>query len=360
MKIVYISDVHSDFDKFGIAMEYAKKVKPDLIQISGDIIDFSLRNPKRFQKHTQLAQALMLYAQNNEPGLRRLTPYEIPRALPIIAEKIYENPPNENLEGLVKAYLTSLDFAEGNMDIQYDLLKDIADKTGIDYNVLAGNYDKDLQLSSLREKDLHKKTIERNGIIISGFGGANDFQRGNVVPFGIPPELTIPFNEYPNRAGQTISEIFNFLTEEKPDVAFTHAPPKGFRDLMKDPQTGQLVEKGSPGLTKYLQQGDTKILCCGHMHESVGVKKMITDKGPVIIFNGGSLRDGYFGEIIIDDKTKKMDKISLYQIKGKLILLSDLEQNLDVDNVKLLMEYVLTPDGELKKLKIDLNDKHDY
>ncbi|MBL7101119.1 MAG: hypothetical protein ISS23_04150, partial [Nanoarchaeota archaeon] len=69
---------------------------------------------------------------------------------------------------------------------------------------------------------------------------------------------------------------------------------------------------------------------------------------------------GHFGEIYINDETKELDKILLYKIKGKLFLPSDLKENLDIDNVSLLMEYFLTKDGELKKLKIDLNDEHDY
>ena len=422
MKILYASDIHAGFEMLDIFTQYAKKTKPDLIEISGDLVNFSLlkqtskgleplSNAYHPQIHEALFNILMNYAQENEPGLKRLKPYEIPRAIPIIAEKIYENLPDKNLEALmdriglekelgseklVEEYLNSLDFAEGNMDIQYDLLKTILDQTGIEYQVIPGNYDKDLQLTSLKESDLHNKVLEKDNIRIAGFGGANDFQHGDITFPGIPVELTIPFNEYPNQAGQTMSDIFNFLIKEKPDIAFTHMPPREIRDSIVDSNTKQMLLKsnpklsqhlnkggpaalelilksenqdlikllrkvGSPGLTQYLMQGHTPILCCGHVHEAVGVEKIsLNDDNHIVVFNGGSLKEGYFGEIHIDEETKKLDKISLYQIKGKLILPEDVKENLDVNNVSLLAEYFLTKDGQLKKIKIDLNDEHDY
>lgn len=389
MKILYASDMHADFDKLEIFCEYAKKSDPDLIMASGDIQDIAYNDKMLSKRHHILSKILFDYMIRTESGLKRLTPYEVTRALPIIAEKIYEKPSDKNLEELAEEYLKSLDFFEGNMDLRYDLAKSILDKTGLEYKALPGNHDKDLQMTCLKETDMHKKTLEKNGIIISCFGGANDFQYGDVVPFGIPVELTIPFNEYTNSEGKIVSEIFNFLIREKPDIAFTHIPPRGIRDLAvnpvirhsRDDNIIRLLRQGGPalldyvikngnskeylkrggslGLEKYLQQGFTKIVCCGHIHESIGAEKIDTDKGPVIIFNAGSLKEGYFSEVSIDEDTKKLDKISLYKIKGKLLLLSDLEEKLDIDNVNLIMQYFLSG-NELKKLKIDLEDKYDY
>lgn len=116
---------------------------------------------------------------------------------------------------------------------------------------------------------------------------------------------------------------------------------------------------GSPGLLRYLQQGFTKVLCCGHIHESVGVEKIESNNGQVVIFNAGSLKQGYFGEISIDEN-KNLEKIALYRIKGKLILPGHLEETLDVSNVRLIMQYFITPNNELKKMKIDLEDSYEY
>ncbi len=387
MKILYASDIHAGFDKLKIFCEYAKKSKPDLLVVSGDMADVAFNDAKLFERHSILSKIIWEYMIRNEPGLKRLTPYEATRALPIVAEKIYEKPHNKELEFLAEEYLNSLDFFEGNMDLRYDLAKSMLDKTGLEYKVIPGNHDKDLQMTSLKEKDAHKKTIVTN-IRMSFFGGANDFQFGDVVPLGTPAELTMPFNEYLNDKGQTVSELFNFLIKENPDIAFTHAPPRGIRDLavhpgirnLNDKTVFQLMSQGGPalltyvkrdaklreylkecgsiGLSKYLQQGNTKIVCCGHVHESVGADK-IEDKN-LIVFNGGSLREGYFSEISIDEDDKKLDKISLYKIKGKLILLSKLEEKLDVDNVKLIMQYFITPNNELKKMKMDLEDPYEY
>lgn len=392
MKILYISDVHDRFDYLKILSNYAKTSKPDIIQVSGDIADIAFKEPKRFENHTGMAQMIWQYMLQHEPGLKRLTPYEARRAIPIVAEKLYENPPNKDLEELAESYLRSLDFYEGNLDMRYELLKSMMEETGLEYTVIPGNHDKDLQLSCLKEKDIHKKTIEKNGIRIAGIGGANDIQYGDITPFGTPPEITIPFNEYPNSQGQILSEIFNFLTKEKPDIAFTHIPPRNIRDLAVHPMIRRTNDKtvirlmrqggpalmayiqqsnnpelmkflkngGSVGLEEYAKQGHTKLICSGHIHESVGAEKIDTGNGPVIVFNGGSLNEGYFGEIQIDDETKNMDKISLYRIKKRLILPSYLEETMDTGNIVLLMEYFLTPGKELKKIKTDLEEPYNY
>ena len=121
-----------------------------------------------------------------------------------------------------------------------------------------------------------------------------------------------------------------------------------------------LEDTGGPGLTQYLIQGHTKLICCGHIHESVGVDKMKIEDEQVLVFNGGSLGDGYFGEIHIDDETKKIDKIELYQIKEKLLLPGDLKETMTADNITMLMKYFLTPEGKLKKMKVDFTDDFDY
>jgi len=391
MKILYATDIHAGFDKLGILCEYAKKSNPDLLVVSGDLADVAFNDAKLFERHSILTKIVWEYMIRSEPGLKRLTPYEATRALPIVAEKIYENPQSEDLEKIVEHYLNSLDFFEGNMDLQYDLVKTILEKQGLDYHLIPGNHDKDLQATVLKDRDMHKKTLEKNGLTLSFFGGANDIQYGDVVPFGTPAELTMPFNEYVNREGKLVSEIFNFLIKEKPDIAFTHIPPVNIRDLAVHPGiihlgdekvkhlfrqggpallgyvqrsgsqelTKFLKKGGSPGLLKYLQQGFTKVLCCGHIHESVGVEKIDANNGSVVIFNAGSLKQGYFGEISIDEN-KSLEKIALYRIKGKLILPGNLEETLDASNVNLIMQYFITPENELKKMKTDFEDPYEY
>ncbi len=406
MKILYVTDLHNEFDKFRIILEYAQKSRPDLLVTSGDLIDFAFMKYEKgrmtplsrlypFEAHQQMAEILMQYTQQTEPRLVKLSPLERIRTLPIVAEKIIDNPLEgipEGLEELAERYLSSLDWAEGNMDIQYDLLQSLLKESGIKSKVIPGNYDKDLQETSLSEEDLHKKVMEHKNIKIAGFGGANDFLYGDIIPPGIPVEITIPFNEYKDPLGRTISEIFNYMIKEKPDIAFTHIPPKGLTDFvfdnshlqilinkgilskhssqeeiqhaLEDPNIRSMFEKGSPGLRSYIEQGHTKLLCCGHIHGGVGVQKIDTQKGPVLIFNGGSLKKGYFGEITLNDETGEVEKIELYQIKSKLIALSDEDFNpkLDVDNIQLLMQYFLDEEGELKKIKLnfDPNDSNDY
>lgn len=231
MKILYATDVHAGFDKLEILCEYAKKSNPDLLVISGDLADVAFNYAKLFERHKMLTKIVWEYMIRNEPGLKKLTPYEVTRALPIVAEKAYENPQSKDLEQIVEHYLNSLDFFEGNLDLQYDLVKTILEKQGLEYNLIPGNHDKDLQATILRDHDMHKKTLEKDDLLISFFGGANDIQYGDVVPFGTPAELTIPFNEYVNQEGKLVSEIFNFLIKEKPDIAFTHIPPVNVRDL---------------------------------------------------------------------------------------------------------------------------------
>ncbi|MBU4501536.1 MAG: hypothetical protein KKA79_03015 [Nanoarchaeota archaeon] len=419
MKILYISDVHAAVDNLNIVMEYTKENTPDMAVVSGDLVDFGflkkgigihpetnqrilvrdipIYEPYTLEKYQNLFGFLFDYAQRHEEGMQRLSNiYDMTRAVYIVAEKISQNPPEElseddieqlkefkldrefdNIEDIVDYYLSIVDFAEGNMDIQYDCIKDILDRSGVNYHVLPGNYDKDIQETSLKDKDIHRKTLDKDGLIISCFGGANDFERGDIAIEGIPLEITVPFKEYVSRMRTTISEVFNFLIEEKPDIAFTHIPPRGNemdiglakRDPpMQHPQTKQAMFKGSPGLTAYVKQGFTKLICCGHMHGGVGASNVKTEDGLAVVLNAGSLDHGYFTEINIDDETKEVDSINLYQIKPKIIQTDnsiDWKEELDINNVELLIKYVIRPDGNLERIKLaksilEVNDQDMY
>jgi len=360
MRILYASDMHGNFDKLETFCQHAEQSKPDLIVLAGDLSDVAYKDQGLIQQHMELSEILFQYALQYEPGMKRLKPHEFRRVLPIVAEKIYEKPMNKSLEQLAEKYLKILDFFDGNMNIRYDLIGSMMKKHGLEFKTYPGNHDKDLQRTSLKDSNAHKRTLNLDGLLISFFGSANEIRYGDIVLMGTPAELTMPFAEYLNQEGKLVSEVFNFLNKEKPDVAFTHAPPKGCRDFMIHPKTKQPVSKGSPGLERYVHQGDTRLLCCGHMHESVGAEKIDSEKGPVVVFNAGSLSDGFFGELVIDEGSKKMDKVSLYKIKNRLILPPGMTGSADGGEACKIITYFLTPENELKKMKIDLEEKYDY
>lgn len=363
MKILYVSDVHEEYEKLKKVEEFRKDTNPDLVMLSGDFLDIGV-NSEYFDV---LRSNIAYYLQRNFKEDDFPYPEQYLRALPHIAEYMKDDKEGtRNTRWLAQEYLEVLDKIEEAFKKKY---KDLTKIVESEFLMLPGNYDIDLDKIN-KKRNFHKKVRNIKGFKIAGYGSANDPWLGTaIVPLGIPHELTIPFFEQTDGQGKLVkSEAKKFFEQKKPDIAFTYMPPRGLRDLMMSPlQIKELVkkniiippeiilqergvasdqkdyyyflkneilfnhhgemlkrhiQKGSPGLREYLEQGFTKLLCCGHVHECVGVEKLNTEKGQVVVFNGGSLIDGYFSEIFLNDENKKLESITLYQLKEEEIIIN--------------------------------------
>ncbi len=92
---------------------------------------------------------------------------------------------------------------------------------------------------------------------------------------------------------ESVSEFFATLeNHHKGGVLLTHSPPYGFLDSLP-----MLPPVGSRALRTGMRLLKPDIILCGHFHELKGIKK----SGNTIIFNPGALKDGRYGEIIINE-----------------------------------------------------------
>lgn len=162
-------------------------------------------------------------------------------------------------------------------------MKGIADASGLNYNVIPGNYDPKLK-KIFEDKELHKASTQFADAKISGYGGADAFpqhidllvQLGEIVPFDH-------------------KQLYNFLIRQKPSIVMTHNPPN---QLCDDMFNGQNV--GTPAVTQYILRHSPKLVLGGHIHEAgphgknpKGVRGLAVYENPngkrTVVVNPGNL-----------------------------------------------------------------------
>ncbi|MFA5887200.1 MAG: metallophosphoesterase [Candidatus Nanoarchaeia archaeon] len=344
MKILIAADPHVNFadnlDSFKKFYEFAKSRNPDAIALLGDLSGFCFDNEDIFKLYDQLYSRIRPIVEQSIPlkyGLEfdNLSPYEIVCQTPAIAEYIHSDSPygfHRKWKEVSEVYMELLSMFSNQARLAYvpiaDVLKNNREKT----MVIPGNHDFDLDFTVLKELSIHKQSIEKNSLKLSGYGGAA-MRDGTPVFSGLPPELTTPFNEYPitsmNEDGtletRLVSEPMEFLEQEQPDIALLHTPIYGLLDLpanLRDNNEMPEAQKhlGSPGIREYAMTGKTKIFFSGHVHSDPGVKSFEAKNGSIVVaMNPGCLgntevRGGHFAEVLIDDNTKEFQSATFYEI----------------------------------------------
>ncbi len=100
------------------------------------------------------------------------------------------------------------------------------------------------------------------------------------------------FNKFISFNENEIEDYFSLCVPSPNSIIVTHSPPYGFLD-----KVNYLPNIGSVSLTKAIDKISPKLVLCGHFHENAGLIKY----KDCSIFNPGALKDGFFGEIIIND-----------------------------------------------------------
>lgn len=323
MKILYLTDIHGSFDELELISSFAKDINVDLTIASGDLIETAFVDEDDMKAYKKLA-GKMWSILKNQPFLSRVSPFEATRCMPVFAQKLLDAE-NPELKKLADYYLRALSIANDAMDLQYALIKKALEgKTP--YLCVPGNYDKYLENTVLSENDLHEKSIDVKGVKISAYGSASDIRFGDLIPFTklpiseetlpeIPVELTVPFNEY-ILGKRLVSEPYEFLSGENPDLVFTHMPARGLLDKLKN---GENV--GSPGIARYLMENEPLVICSGHVHESKGIARISKENSKTrVALNPGNFAQekdsdyGNFAVIEIDENKKSLEAILSYKI----------------------------------------------
>lgn len=300
LRIIFITDVHDAFEPL---RKVLINTDADLYLIAGDIV-YSV-----FPSYTDAWEFIAL--QEYMQGLKGREGYRGTHLK--IAMDILKNGLGGD-EGKRKAedYLRLCEKAEIRLKGKYERLEGIFSNFPEKMiRVLPGNYDMDLSLTALGQRDIHKKSIALGGLKISGYGGAKVFTPG------IPDHLTVPFRE-DIKNGVLESEPYLFFKMERPDIVVLHHPPYGFLDQM--PGLGRV---GSIGVRNFIDEERVKVVLSGHFHESWG---SMYHEG-VLFFNPSNFgrfvevtrvkKGGYFFDFLIDDGGLNVG--TLRQLEGERI-----------------------------------------
>lgn len=250
MKIIYITDIHGDFDKL---KHLLYETVADVYVIAGDLIDIPFYNMETSIRYYEL--------QSYFHGLRRKMGQEGVLIEDFIDDLLEKPNIDEEVQEKGSRYQQYTIRARRVMQQKYKVLQNmISMKQNSRAFCLPGNYDMDLKFTSLHETDLHLQWYQLNGLRICGYGGAD------VWTAGIPERYIVKY-----RAGIGINdrqnEMTRFFRAIKPQIIVTHQPAYGVHDGVAS--GGPF---GSPALRTFCDTNSVLLCLSGHNHDAWGVK----------------------------------------------------------------------------------------
>lgn len=287
LRVIFLTDVHGNFRSVSRVLDH---IKADLYILAGDLIykifpRYSMA--WRFMEAEQFLSCLRYQSAKTE-------------ALMDLAKRVCQEGPKGKHLTLAREYMALCHKAQKEMLKQYETLSSILEGyPGLLIRVLPGNYDMDLRQTPLHRWNLHLEVLEVGGLTVAGYGGAK------VLTHGIPNHLQVPFREE-IRGGVIVSEPLEFFRATRPQVLVVHQPPWGILDQLQG-----VGPTGSLGIRQYIDEGNPKVVLCGHLHSNWGVKK-VGSTWCVNPSNFGNTmeanrvrRGGYFLDLGIDDRGPK-------------------------------------------------------
>ncbi len=283
MELVYLSDVH---DAFGRVKELLSRTSADVYVIAGDLIDRPF--------YTKEMSARYRKKQASFSGLRHQLGYGEIDVEDFINALLKRADVSEDVRRQAAEFREETIRGRRVMQQKYKILESILRlKSGARILCLPGNYDMDLQYTSLHERDLHRHWVQVGDLRIAGYGGADVFTPG------IPQQYTVKYH-----ADRGASEMVRFFGEARPDIVATHKPAHGVLDHL--PSQG---ESGSPDLRRYCEQNGALLCLTGHLHDQWGFEEIDgtvylnpSNFGEVHAPGGGIDEGGFFYAIEVDHR----------------------------------------------------------
>ena len=248
MEIVYLSDVHDAFDR---VRELLSRTSADVYIIAGDLIDrpfYTKEMSARYRKRQASFSALRHRLGDGEMNMEDFVSALLERTgVPDDVRRQAVEFREETVRG------------RRVMQQKYKILESILRiKTGARILCLPGNYDMDLQYTSLHERDLHRHWIQAGELRIAGYGGAD------IVTPGIPEQYAVKY-----LADRGASEMARFFGEARPDIVATHKPAHGVLDHLQS-----RGESGSTELRRYCEENRAILCLTGHLHDQWGFEEI--------------------------------------------------------------------------------------
>ncbi len=248
MKLVYLSDVHDAFDR---VKELLARTDADVYVIAGDLIDRPF--------YTEEMSARYRKRQVSFSGLRRRLGYGEIDVEDFISDLLERTGVPDDVRRQAAEFREETIRGRRVMQQKYKILESILRlKKNARILCLPGNYDMDLQYTSLHERDLHRHWIQAGELRIAGYGGAD------IMTPGIPEQYAVKY-----LADRGASEMARFFSEARPDIVATHKPAHGVLDHL--PSRG---ESGSPELRRYCEESGAILCLTGHLHDQWGFEEI--------------------------------------------------------------------------------------
>ncbi|NPU84917.1 MAG: hypothetical protein HPY65_10560 [Syntrophaceae bacterium] len=298
MELVYLSDVHDAFDR---VKELLARTDADVYVIAGDLIDrpfYTEEMSARYRRRQAFFSAL-----RHRLGCGEIAVEEFVDTLPERTDV------PEDVRRQAAEFREETIRGRRVMQQKYKILESILRlKPSARILCLPGNYDMDLQYTSLHERDLHRHWVQAGELRIAGYGGAD------ILTPGIPEQYAVKY-----LADRGASEMARFFGEARPDIVATHKPAHGVLDHL--PSRG---ESGSPELRRYCEENGALLCLTGHLHDQWGFEE-VEDTVYLNPSNfgeihepGGRISEGGFF-YAIETGTRRLERITLRKLARGLI-----------------------------------------
>ncbi len=313
MKIIYLTDIHGSFAR---VFTLLRETTADNYIISGDLLDMPFYS---------IEPSTEFYELQNHFHQLRLKDNTVEQVLEDYVLNLYSNhhSPKE-IKQTAEKYLLMAENARENMEKKYRILNNIlSTKSYIEIYVLPGNYDMELSLTDLAERNIHLKKKVINGLSISGYGSAD------VRTPGFPEKYLVEYNGKGKQDTET--ELYSFLVDTGPDIIAAHHPPYGILDRLNF-----MGSWGSTSLRTYCDNNPVLLCLSGHIHEEWGLEYVEntvylnpSNFGELMTPRGEISEGGYFFEIDINEDV--IPQILLRKIEDNRIY-DIIEYNFNGDN----------------------------
>lgn len=248
MRIIYLADIHGAFAR---VKDLLAATDAQVYVIGGDLIDRPFFTEEMSARYRALQSRLALLQYKFNSGDTGIDDF--------VEELLGRRDVPAQMRSEAAEYRDLTVRARRVLQQKYKVLESIlALKRNSQVFCLPGNYDMDLQYTSLHGRDLHRHWHHAAELRIAGYGGAD------VATPGIPQKYCVPY-----RADRGRSEMSRFFTETRPDIIVTHKPAHGVHD-----HVAPMGESGSPELRMYCEQNRVPLCLTGHIHDQWGFQEI--------------------------------------------------------------------------------------
>ncbi len=252
MKIIYLADIHGAFAR---VKELLAATDAQVYIIAGDLIDKPFFTEEMAARYRALQTILSRIRVQLGPDSADMDDFVENLLKP---SDMFPEVSREVLEHAVE-YRDATVRARRVLQQKYKVLESILSlKRNSLVFCLPGNYDMDLQYTSLHGRDLHRHWYHAADLRIAGYGGAD------VATPGIPQRYCVPY-----RADRGGREMARFFTETRPDIIVTHKPAHGVHD-----HVAPMGEIGSTELRMYCEENRVPLCLTGHIHDQWGFQEI--------------------------------------------------------------------------------------